>query len=82
MPSSTNDEEAAIARGRRQLHHMSQATTLDKDCPQKFAKRIVEPVKADDGKVLNKATGHNDVGALLKQQFDRGYVSKANAFQE
>lgn len=46
------------------------ATTLDKDEKVKFAKRIISQMKTGDGKMANRAAGHNDVGSLIKGQFD------------
>ena len=65
-------EEAALARGRLQLNHMrqAQACTFNKDNPVKFAKRIVSPMKTVNGVVQNKAAGHNDIGQMIKAQFD------------
>ena len=46
------------------------ATTLDKDEKIKFSKRIVSPMKSGDGKVVNRAAGHNDVGNIIKGQYN------------
>ena len=46
------------------------ATTLDKDEKIKFSKRQVSPIKTGDGKVLHRAAGHNDVGNLIKSQYN------------
>mmetsp|Transcript_31742 Transcript_31742/g.42050 ORF Transcript_31742/g.42050 Transcript_31742/m.42050 type:complete len:187 (+) Transcript_31742:339-899(+) len=64
------EQKAALARGRKQLSHMKQATTLDKDSPLKFSKRMVSPTKTPDGSVINRAAGHNDVGSIIKAQFN------------
>ena len=41
----------------------------------KFSKRIVSPLRTGEGKVMNRAAGHNDVGSLIKAQFDPGMRS-------
>ena len=77
-------EEAALARGRLQLNHMrqAQACTFNKDNPVKFAKRIVSPMKTVNGVVQNKAAGHNDIGQMIKAQFDPQLRSLSNAFEQ
>lgn len=61
---------------------MQQATTFDKDTQQKYAKRIVSPLRADDGKISNRAAGNNDLGTIIKAQFDANLRSLTNSFQE
>ena len=56
---------------------MRQKTTIDKENPQKFAKRIVSPIKGDGGKIVNKAAGNNDIGSMLRQE---GRSNTLNSF--
>ena len=32
----------------------------------KFSKRLVSPISAPNGKLIHKASGHNDVGLIIK----------------
>ena len=71
-----------MRRGKAQLIHMSKATTFNNDSPVKFTKRIVSPLIQKDGSVLNRAAGNNDIGAMIKMQFDPNINAKLNAFAE
>ena len=77
--SEIDAEEAAIARGRRQLNHMRERTTINKEPTQKFAKRIVSPMKGQDGKIINKAAGDNDIGSMLRSS---GRSFTLNSFRD
>lgn len=59
---------------------MRQATTLDKDTPVKFSKRIVSPLRTENGQITNRAAGNNDVGSIIKAQFDQNVRSSTNSF--
>ena len=61
---------------------MSKATTFNNDSPVKFSKRIVSPLVKNDGSILNRAAGNNDIGAMIKMQFDPNLRTKSNAFAE
>ena len=62
---------------------MAKATTFNKDSPQKpYSKRIVSHLRTPDGKVVNKAAGDNDVGTIIKSQFNPDLRPKTSTFEE
>ena len=58
---------------------MRERTTIGKDTAQKFAKRIVSPMKGYDGKIVNKAAGDNDIGSMLRSN---GRSITLNSFRD
>ena len=58
------------------------ATTFYKDSPAKFSKRMASPMETPNGHIANKAAGNNDVGSIIKAQFNSDLQVNVGSFAE